>query len=540
MPKFTLTALDVSGIQRYIFNSNRLQENVGASELVHRATNQFVFQNLPSPHNITNNETGELDDSLLIEVKKSNLAAEVIYAGGGNTLILFKNKGQAKSFVTALSQKLLIEAPGLELLAAHVEVDWDNQPLGDSQQGRHKAVMDELARVKNRRPVSASLLGLGVTASCQSTGLAAVAMHPHKTDYPISAEVNGKLEAVELAQKRFKALIGTGLPGQFQFPLEFDEFGRSKGEISYIAVVHADGNGMGARIRKMADKHKNAGDESRKYIQAIRDFSRKINQASLEALNDTISVLAAAVANKTWLKENKFSIRERWLPFRPLVFGGDDVTFVCDGRLGLTLAVHYLNAFAQKTAAHGINGAYACAGIAVVKTHYPFARAYQLAEQLCSSAKNYVRQTRSSLEEDFSALDWHFAASGLLGSLDEIRANQYEVKEGKLYLRPVRLSADGANWRTWPNFSQVTQEFNRGEQWADKRNKVMALRQALRGGEVAVSQFLKAYEIKHLPAADKLPTCLPTTGWTDGICGYFDPIEAMDFFVPLESSAGGN
>jgi hypothetical protein len=25
------------------------------------------------------------------------------------------------------------------------------------------------------------------------------------------------------------------------------------------------------------------------------------------------------------------------LPFRPLVYGGDDVTFVCDGRLGLVL-----------------------------------------------------------------------------------------------------------------------------------------------------------------------------------------------------------
>jgi len=37
MDRLTLTMLDTSGIQSYIFNSNRLQENIGASELVYRA-----------------------------------------------------------------------------------------------------------------------------------------------------------------------------------------------------------------------------------------------------------------------------------------------------------------------------------------------------------------------------------------------------------------------------------------------------------------------------------------------------------------------
>lgn len=39
------------------------------------------------------------------------------------------------------------------------------------------------------------------------------------------------------------------------------------------------------------------------------------------------------------------------------------------------------------------------AGVAIVKTHYPFARAYELSEALCKSAKR--------LSRDVSTLDWH-------------------------------------------------------------------------------------------------------------------------------------
>src|SRR5260370_22422013 len=34
-----------------------------------------------------------------------------------------------------------------------------------------------------------------------------------------------------------------------------------------------------------------------------------------------------------------------YIPFRPIVFGGDDVTFVCDCRLGLSLATAYFREF---------------------------------------------------------------------------------------------------------------------------------------------------------------------------------------------------
>lgn len=40
----TVTVLDTGGIQPFIFGSNVLRENIGASELVHRATRLWAFE----------------------------------------------------------------------------------------------------------------------------------------------------------------------------------------------------------------------------------------------------------------------------------------------------------------------------------------------------------------------------------------------------------------------------------------------------------------------------------------------------------------
>ena len=46
MSEYTLTVIDTSAIQNYIFSSNSLQHNIGASGLVHYATNDWVFEEL--------------------------------------------------------------------------------------------------------------------------------------------------------------------------------------------------------------------------------------------------------------------------------------------------------------------------------------------------------------------------------------------------------------------------------------------------------------------------------------------------------------
>lgn len=510
MPTYTLTVIDTPGIQPYIFGSNRLRENIGASELVRCATTTWPLECLQAAGD-TNVQAGELNHDLHIEDGK--IAAEVIYVGGGNALILFREPERAVEFTTALSRRLVEEAPGLELAVAHTSIEWEHLTAGVAD------AMQALARAKHNRPPSAPLLGLSVTAACESTGLVATAPVKTKgTSYPASDAVRAKVQMVETAETRLRRIFSADFHRSgYHFPRDFEDFGQ-EGE-NYIAVVHADGNSMGQFFRQLAEQHRG---QPRAYISAVRQASQAVEQASKLALNQVGgALLAPGLADR-----NKF---------RPLVFGGDDLTFVCDGRLGLTLAALYLEAFETATASIAVLGKrYACAGIAVVKTHYPFARAYSLCEMLAKNAKSYVAECKKQGEADFSALDWHFAATGLLGSLEEIRHREYRVPQGQLEMRPLRLREAGREWRTWPTFVRVVEKF--GEQAQEQRNKVMRLREVLRAGAEAVRQFRGGFGVS-LPQIDPAIKDFEETGWHSQRCGYFDAIEALDFYTSL---AGGN
>ncbi|WP_322822291.1 Cas10/Cmr2 second palm domain-containing protein [Chloroflexus sp.] len=522
MTEYILTAIDTTQIQGYIFGSNRLQENIGGSELVERATHQWVYEALPAAHNVENVATGKLDNNRTIDT----LDAEVIYAGGGNTVILFKTMDLARAFTSRLTRRVLREAPGLEVVVAHRRFDWTKEALS---QVVSTTLGVDLVRKKHHRTPSMPLLGLGVTVPYASTGLVASQIVEKK---PVSLEIRAKSDAKVQNQSvdRLTARLPQIKKGNWEIPRDFDDLGRIRGEESYIAVVHADGNGMGKRVEAIARRH-NTPEQNRDYIIAIRTFSQSLERAATQALNSVVDLMAAA-----FIADDELANRHRLkFPIRPIVFGGDDVTFVCHGSYGLSLAVRYLEAFEAATKnepAFEGKAAYACAGVAIVKTHYPFARAYRLSEQLCRSAKQMFKQTGI----DGSALDWHIAMSGITGSLDEIRLREYTVRHGSLSMRPVLLYDSKQTWRSWPVFKTLLDQFidEHGE-WFDRRSKVKSLREALRAGPDKVQEFLHTYQLRQLPVAHSLNVLgYEKSGWAGDRCVYFDAIEMMDFFVDLQ------
>ncbi|MCS6847939.1 MAG: hypothetical protein RMN52_09515 [Anaerolineae bacterium] len=570
---YSLVVVDTTQIQSYIFASNRLAENIGASWLVKQATGSWALETVrrvAPRNNISDATKGALTQSSRIE--SGALDAEVIYAAGANVLVIFTNDKSAGEFIRQLSRRVLCAAPGLTLLFARQSFDWSSS--GDLFRAVQDAFKD-VERQKAERAFDAPLLGLGVTAACRSTGLPANALYSYGSDkhHPLASGIVAKLRAADHSHDELRALFQGLLGDEYDFPRDFDDLGRSKGEQSFIAVAHVDGNGFGQAMVELGKQHQR---DHRAYITAMRKRSDALDEAAREALHDTVQALIYAIQRgqdkngaptrligkdaerEDTLKLKNKAKNEGFLPFRPLVFGGDDTTFVCDGRLGLSLATDYLALFAdraeQKLKQAGVllNGETpsACAGVAIVKSRYPFSRAYHLADELCSSAKRFRAQEKSRANQEPGCfLDWHFALSGLIGNIEDVRRREYTTQHGSLTLRPVSLepltrnaSLDARTARSWTVVERLVQSFQ-GEAWAERRNKVKALREALREGPQAVERFALIYRLGK-PALPELTEGDKgehrNTGWLDGAdvkdkrCAYFDAIELADLYVPLQ------
>jgi len=450
-------------------------------------------------------------------------------------------------FTQILSKKVLEKAPGINLLVSHKEFDWNSDNLYEIVEDLKKY---DIEREKYERMSSVPLLGLGVNASCNSTLLPAVDRSDKDVNYGdeedadsylASTETKKKLEVVSQANKKLQEIFQDEVDQNiYQFPYRTDHLGRSKGESSYAAVIHVDGNGMGKRFKKHGKESKN----NRDYIKRMRDLSQSVDLAGINALKAVARILTKSIQQGKVLGNlGEFNLNAQYyLPFRPLVYAGDDITFICEGRIGIELAALFLREFEKQTVTDG-KSLTACAGVCVVKTHYPFARAYAISEQLCKSAKRFVKKNKFG-DESFSGMDWHLAASGLIGSISDIRDREYKVKVGKdiydLTMRPIRLEKNSSDWCTWEGLTQVIREFKTGEDWRGRHNKVMALREVLRqASDKAVEDFLRTYKLSQsqlplFPESSGKSEQLAKDGWLNKRCGYFDAIEAMEFYLGLE------
>ncbi|ABX04558.1 MAG TPA: hypothetical protein DEF47_08990 [Herpetosiphon sp.] len=522
-----LVLIETSGIQQYIFGSNRLREQIGASHLVDQVTDTWL------------QEYGFSEAEPLLPPKELP-AAQILWSGGGNTRLLFANSELAVQFTRTWSEKLLREAPDLRCLVVHQA--W-NENLNET----HRQALAQMRLKKQTTPTQTPSLGLAVNAFCQSTGMPATGFN-RATDkeapelYPVSHAVAAKLVSLKDANDRLdETLLSAEQAKKYVFPYDFDNLGRSEHEHSYIAVVHIDGNGMGKRFAAIQQKYR---DDDQGYLEKVRKLSELVRCASKKALQECVRLVIKQIIDTKELKASILSDKkppkkafrfpsleneseqffylndtrqgdQTFLPFRPIIYGGDDVTFVCDGRLGIALAIKFLQAFNQASAPENLHG---CAGIAIVKAHYPFARAYDLAEQLCSSAKQKIGDHKAS------AIDWQIAMTGITGSLGEIREREYQTTSGaSLSLRPVSITENApSDMVDWNSVAEIIDNL-RSSEWTDKKNKIMQLREVLRQGSDKVAEFEKLYKIDI------------NRGWIDNVCMYFDPIELLDFYYPLEA-----
>ena len=475
--EWCVVVFGTASVQRYVFQSNRLKENIGASYLVEYWLGDGLV------------ETTQADDTVwrmymdnpLQDLPKNPVNKDknisVIYIGGGNAALLCKNKCIAKKAVKKWSRKVLKNAPGLRVVVGYSEVG-----KHESLAKAYRAGLDQLNFCEEALPFGTALHSLPVVRSCISTGLPASKSRPEPDEEIqfqwISQSAASKRDQVgtekspgpaqKYIEKRFKSVLKQtdSLPELSRFAIKLDEeLGGRKGE-SHIAVVHADGNGMGDKLNRVIEKKS----EDNEFLHNLRAFSASTTYLSYKALNGTLLHL------KNFLPLEPLENPDDVFPLRPIVYGGDDLTFVCDGRIGLHIAAFYLREFSTcgKIRICGKDESVdACAGIAIVPTKFPFARAYGFADELCRNAKLHRRYENKSKG---NWLDFQILQEGVTRSIKALREGQYRTLASgrqRLDQRPYEvLIEDTENPQGWDLFIEILKTFQ-SRQWPRSRAKAL-------------------------------------------------------------------
>lgn len=524
---FCLSLFDVTGIQKFVFATRRTKENVGASLLVSEIFEDFLLEEIKKePDVVVDWESTER----FLMLSDDPPTAEVIYIGGGNALVAFREKKIAIEVTERFSKRLLKETGGeLGVAVAHLEVAASDCFKSSMDQLRQK--LDEK---KLNLPYNRPLAGLAVTREGVSDGLPAV---KRKNDEWLSCPAMLKLRAVDSGDDAFSKFA----PDGFKFPLEFDDMGRNRetGE-SLMAVVHIDGNGMGKAVRNYCLSAANGFEEA---VKRMRKFSGNIRSAYESTFKEMAEILAEALGVEDF--SEKIKLASGVLPLRPLVLSGDDMTFVCDARLGLVLSEKFLQLLYQKKAPNDKNYS-ACAGIAIVKPHFPFHRSYALAEELCLSAKNRAKKD-AECGDVASWLDFHILYSGASKELSTLRKRTYNfpkvmapnkdgnVEQYHLVCRPYCVVGDEE--KTSKSWDRVKERLRYVKGMDDKktawpRSKLKRLRDAFFVSEETVTDFCNSCKSRGYFLKEKLEFDCDQTPW-------FDALELLDVYLELPPAQKG-
>jgi hypothetical protein len=498
-----LVRIETSGNQAYIFASNRLRQNVGASELVLRCCSQWVLEAVaqitgralwdPSVQERTERLR---NPTLNPYLGKAGNRVEVMTATSGSATLLVEDCSLGCELVEKVTRRALREAPGLAVAGAVVSMD--------GREGFQQAFQQagaELARVRSRLPLpEARFRQIPIVDRCRTTGLpAAVYDVPFggEPPEPLSAVARAKLMASQLTQARL--LAEHWVRDRNRLARSMAELERALGQVEerWLAVIHADGNGFGALLGRLAQ-----APDGRDRVETLRWVSTGLERTAVRAFD---RALTAAVT--VW--DNLFGTADPLVV--PLVLGGDDLTVVCEGTLAMPFTIAYLRGFETESANElgtvldpAGQQLTASAGVALVKPHYPFHAAYDLAELLTESAK---------LVKDYapgcSALDVHLQLDTTDADLDRIRQRRRSrnpVEDLALWGGPYVLEPEGGHppggWASMHALERLGQVVRALQRREDERPVVSAslahrLRSALARGRTEADAELARLRRTH-------------------------------------------
>ena len=473
--------IDIASKQSYIFSSNKLKENVGANHVIAHE----IFKVLIPKH-----------------YKKSGNNVLASY-GGGSAILTFDNKQKLQNFVSGLSEKLLRDYPGISLELGCADDDNGNKSFSK--------IRDELygskQRRRNRNHFETRTIDMGLAARCRSSGF------PANASLDLNVEVDAKQK---LAQASNNKLIGDlGIDEKvFTFSTKIEDL-ITDDTNGYKAVVHVDGNKLGAAM---------SGDLDRENYEIQNQKIRTKLDGCMKELIGKLIPLIDSRTGKMLCANNHIEINlkmenGKWvLPIRPIVNAGDDITFICHGRLGIYLAEQYIKILADPEI--GDMSVSSCAGVAIVHTKYPFYKAYELCNELCDSAK---ADSRSKIGEDANRIQYMISSSGFTGDLDKIIEDQFTAAGHELKGQSYSISE-------FDRLKQLSADlaFTKNSKWP--RNKMMQLKTLLSSSDEALEYHIEESIITAMAVNKNIKDVRPTCDMQINRAELYEAIEIIDFF----------
>lgn len=390
-----LYGASVQGIQGFIFQTNKLKEIVGASELVEQ---------------ICTNEFDDFCKKQGIQLSSDN----AIIKAAGNIKYLFQSDEDCKKVVKEFPKHIANLAPGITISQAVVAYSKNLPDAINELETKLKA-----QRSKVSMPVETGFMGL--ERDRRSGGVAYIERYKRKggtefvseathkkrkqsdPDYKYKKTAEKEEQEIKQQENLFFKISNKNV-SKYEVAHDVEKIAES-GKNSWLAIIHADGNALGILLQKLSEKLKGKTKEG--VQKAFATFSKNLDSATKNAAQFAFDKVINADMEKQRknLKEEDKS-KTLIYPIRPVILGGDDLTVIIRADLALDFTIKFLNEFESQTKeqfeflakdyqVEGFeNGITACAGIAYIKEKYPFHYGVHLAELLTGKAKKFSKDDK--------------------------------------------------------------------------------------------------------------------------------------------------
>lgn len=426
--KTVLAMYDVRGIQNYIFSTNKVRDIIGASALVE----DIIMTGLKE---VCEQQNWSKDQFLLDWEKDNekafledeNIKMQVLFVGGGNAYVLFRKGETCEKVNRALAKYLLEKTYSLNLAVAVVEKT-------DSYAEDYKNINAKMREIK------------AVMQQVKPMGAFPFMPVDSSTGYPLAAFDHQKMEYVSTETKLKRKYYAKSEDKDDTKIL--DDMITGKGQNSFLAVVHIDGNSVGNRIKQIMEPITDYAVA----VNTMRTISKNLKYEFKDCYDKMCEKIDANLI-KTNRKDKVGKL------YRKIIVAGDDITFICNAQIALFAVKEFLKEVATKLmyfdeasdkAANKEKYALsACAGIAYCHSHFPFSDAYEVAESCCSSAKRVAKQAENRAGGKADGMignyvDFQICKHIKAADLSTYREKQYGLADGSLMIsRPYYVNCEG-------------------------------------------------------------------------------------------------